>query len=348
MIEIGFKTSKRYFDIHKESMFTVDRQPQTDYSPDSITLISQMPILQSNRLLNPSAQFIATVIGERTTVNPEPLNYNGLFITDFDGTLLRSDRTLDNRDLETLERLGRENIVRVIATGRSLYSLNRAIDSSMPIDYVIFSTGAGVIKYPEGEILRKIHLEPETVCNTIKILMEEKLNFMVHRPIPDNHQFAYWNFKPDETDFFRRIELYKECAWPLDGEYKNFGEAAQLLSIVPQHRVTDLLKELRSKLPQLTIIRTTSPLDGKSAWIELFHPEVSKSRAAGWLAAHLGIHRENTLSVGNDYNDLDLLEWADRRFVVGNAPEDLRSKFPAVSTNNQCGVTEAVNLWLNE
>ena len=110
----------------------------------------------------------------RKIVNDTPHKYNGLFITDFDGTLLRSDRTLDDRDLEALERLGSMDIVRVIATGRSLYSLYRAIDSSLPIDYVIFSTGAGVIKYPQGDILREIHLEPDTVRNTIEFLMEEK------------------------------------------------------------------------------------------------------------------------------------------------------------------------------
>ena len=240
------------------------------------------------------------------------------------------------------------NIVRVIATGRSLYSLNRAVDSSLPIDYIIFSTGAGVIKYPEGDLLRKVDLDPDAVRSTIKTLMEEKLNFMVHRPIPDNHEFAYWSFRTDKTDFFRRIELYKECSWPLDGDYDGFGAAAQLLAVVPKSRVTDLLDSLRNKLPQLTIIRTTSPLDGKSTWIEFFHPEVSKSHAADWLAAQLGIHRENTLSVGNDYNDLDLLEWADRRFVVDNAPQDLKNRFPVVSSNNHCGVTEAVNKWLDK
>jgi len=281
-------------------------------------------------------------------MNSEPQNYKGLFITDFDGTLLRSDRTLDEKDLETLEKLGRMNIVRVIATGRSLYSLNRAVDSSLPIDYIIFSTGAGIMKYPEGNLLRKVDLDPDAVRSTIKTLMAAELNFMVHRPVPDNHQFAYWSFRTDETDFFRRIELYKECSWPLDGDYDGFGAAAQLLAVVSNGRVIELLDSLRNRLPKLTIIRTTSPLDGKSTWIEFFHPEVSKSRAADWLAAQLGIHRKNTLSVGNDYNDLDLLEWADRRYVVDNAPQDLKDRFPVVSSNNHCGVTEAVNIWLEQ
>ena len=281
-------------------------------------------------------------------MNNAPQAYKRLFITDFDGTLLRTDRTLADKDLETLKKLGDMNVVRVIATGRSLYSFNRTVGSSLPIDYIIFSTGAGVIKYPEGILLRGINLEPETVRRTIGTLMEEKLNFMVHRPIPDNHAFAYWSYRTDETDFLRRIELYKECSWPLDGDYQGFGAAAQLLAVVSKHRVAGLLDSLQNKLPRLTIIRTTSPLDGTSAWIEFFHPEVSKSHAADWLADQLGIPRAHTLSIGNDYNDLDLLEWAGRRFVVSNAPEDLKNRFPKVSSNNQCGVTEAVNLWLEQ
>ena len=68
----------------------------------------------------------------------------GLFITDFDGTLLRSDRTFSDDDLEALHRLGRLNICRVIATGRSIFSFNTVVGPDLPLDFVIFSTGAGM------------------------------------------------------------------------------------------------------------------------------------------------------------------------------------------------------------
>jgi hydroxymethylpyrimidine pyrophosphatase-like HAD family hydrolase len=67
----------------------------------------------------------------------------GLFVTDLDGTLLRSDRTFAQSDLKALHRLGELHIIRVIATGRSIFSFNTVVDSALPIDYVIFSTGAG-------------------------------------------------------------------------------------------------------------------------------------------------------------------------------------------------------------
>jgi hydroxymethylpyrimidine pyrophosphatase-like HAD family hydrolase len=50
--------------------------------------------------------------------------------------------------------------------------------------------------------------------------------------------------------------------------------------------------------------------------------------------------------VGNDYNDLDLLEWAGSSFVVANAPPDLTDRFPTVASNDDCGVAEAITRWL--
>ena len=46
----------------------------------------------------------------------------GLFITDLDGTLLRSDRTFSAGDLASLRSLGDHHVVRVVATGRSMNS----------------------------------------------------------------------------------------------------------------------------------------------------------------------------------------------------------------------------------
>jgi len=50
--------------------------------------------------------------------------------------------------------------------------------------------------------------------------------------------------------------------------------------------------------------------------------------------------------VGNDFNDLDLLEWAQTRFVMANAPAELRERFPTVASNDSCGVAEAIARWI--
>ena len=80
----------------------------------------------------------------------------------------------------------------------------------------------------------------------------------------------------------------------------------------------------------------------------MFHPDVSKGRTAAWLASELGVDPGKTMAVGNDFNDLALLEWAHRGFVVANAPAGLKNRFRQVASNHDGGVAEAVGLWLNE
>ncbi len=272
----------------------------------------------------------------------------GLFVTDLDGTLFRSDRTASEKDLDTLTALGDMGIVRVIATGRSLYSLNRADGLNLPVDYVIFSTGAGILRLSDRKLLRDVNLDAASVDRVMDVLKGESLDFMVHRPVPDNHEFAYWRSGSENHDFARRIELYHEVCWPLDGSKEGFGPAAQLLAVLPPGGELRVIERMQKNLSDLNIIRTTSPLDGKSTWIEFFHASVSKSLAVCWLVRSLGISFQNTLSVGNDYNDLDMLEWTHTSFVVENAPEVLKARFPTVSSHNHCGVSEAVEKWLKD
>ena len=61
----------------------------------------------------------------------------------------------------------------------------------------------------------------------------------------------------------------------------------------------------------------------------------------------LGIDKRRIVSVGNDYNDLDLLEWTDTSYVVGNAPQDLKNRFTGVASNDSGGVAEAAQRWLD-
>jgi len=272
----------------------------------------------------------------------------GLFITDFDGTLLGSDGTFAQGDLDALETLSRRGIKTAIATGRSLYSFINSPGVDLPVDYIIFTTGAGVVTQPGHELLYQLSLTAETVTHTLDFLHDSALDFMLHHPVPENHKYVYRCVNQDNTDFESRVELYREFGQALDSvPQKGFGEAAQFLAVVPGDKTHDALREVRRGLPGLSVIRSTSPLDHESTWIELFHPDVSKGKTAAWLASELDIDPMQTMAIGNDYNDLDLLDWAAQSFVVENAPDDLKRRFQQVASNNKGGVAEAVDCWLN-
>lgn len=279
---------------------------------------------------------------------PDSNGPRGLFIMDLDGTLLCSNRKFAEYDLRALRRLGDLNIIRVIATGRSLASFNTVVIPDLPVDYIIFSTGAGVQRYQDTEIIRKIHLQPTEVKRACEILKSFRLDFMVHRTIPNNHMFAYWQTSDNNADFERRIELYRQYAIPLEKSAIGRKPATQLLAIVPPRQARAALEAVRNAMTDYNVIQTTSPLDGKATWIEIFPSTVSKSQTAAWLADSLGVAAPSIVSVGNDYNDLDLLEWSAVSYVVKNAPADIRSRFASVASNNDGGVAEAAEYWIKE
>jgi Cof subfamily protein (haloacid dehalogenase superfamily) len=282
--------------------------------------------------------------GRKTTM--KNFLHGAMLITDLDGTLLNSDGSLTKQDMDALFSLGRKGVVRVIATGRSLYSYNAVAGNRLPVDYVIFSTGAGVIACSDGQLIRKIHLDPEAVLSAVQIFMEFGLDFMVHEPIPDNHRFVYFDTGRNNPDFHRRLARYSEFCQPLDHATSNIGPATQLLAVISHDNSASVLKTLRSKLTGYSVIRSTSPLDGKSTWIEVFAPGVSKSQCASWLADRLKIDKELVLAVGNDYNDMDLLEWAGTSFLVDNAPDMLKNRFVSVASHDHGGVSDAIHQWL--
>ncbi|MDY0096093.1 MAG: HAD family hydrolase [Candidatus Vecturithrix sp.] len=272
----------------------------------------------------------------------------GMVITDLDGTLLRSDRTFSPTNLATLQYLQERQIVRVIATGRSLFSLRKVIPEHFPIDYIIFSSGAGIIDWRTQKLLVAHHLCMQEVVTALNVLIEQHVDFMLHHPIPDNHHFWYYTTGRENPDFTRRYELYRDFATPFDLLSMQVPEkACQFVAIVSCPEALSRYTLLCDQLPGLKVIRATSPLDSSSIWIEIFPRSVSKALASAWLADQFRLPYSEILALGNDYNDLDLLQWATHSLVVINAPADLKSLYPTVRSNDQDGFTQAVEIWMN-
>ncbi|MBF0210397.1 MAG: HAD-IIB family hydrolase, partial [Desulfamplus sp.] len=302
-----------------------------------------------------------------------------MFITDLDGTLFTDNKQISQLDFDSLEMLGKMGIIRVFATGRSLYSFQKAFEqigfdknsyAKLPVDYLVFSTGAGIMELTgeetrediinlEPKIIKKHSLTTDDVIHIADYFDSLKLDYMIHRPVPDSHYFIYkeHNEKEDKSlksDFNLRVEIYQDFIKKIDyqGSVRDFGEATELLSIVPAqygHKTADMIEQALSKF---SVVRATSPLDGSSVWIEVFNKMVSKSRAISWLADEIGIKQQNVAAVGNDYNDLDMLKWAGHSFLVKNAPKELKDKlknqeqFQEVKDNNKSGVADAINIFL--
>jgi hydroxymethylpyrimidine pyrophosphatase-like HAD family hydrolase len=274
----------------------------------------------------------------------------GLFATDMDGTLLPSNGEFDHRDMRALELLGGKGIVRVIATGRSPFSLRRMLgDRELPVDYLVLSSGAGIMDYSTGEFLRILRMEAHTSRRLAGILEGMGFDYCIQNAIPNNHVFTYRFNSVFNPDLQRRIDIYEGHCSPLESS-NDIGPSTQALIVIPPHKWEDEhLPVIRESLgDSFNVLRTTSPLDGESVWIEIFPVDVSKSSGVRWLARKHGLTSDDVAAVGNDYNDHDLLQWAGHAFVVADSPQHLRSSFREVPPVGRGGVAEAARLWLVE
>lgn len=268
-----------------------------------------------------------------------------MVVTDLDGTLLDGDAQLGGANRRALERLGEAGIVRVVATGRSLHSAELVLAPDFPIDYLVFSSGAGILDWRSRELLAVHELPCEHAQAALDLLLSKGLAFMVHLGVPDNHYFYYHvpsgAASGENPDFDRRCQRYEAFAQPLDGRTLDGLRVTQLLAVEAPGSASHygaLVKELA----HLNVVLTTSPLDHRSRWIEIFSLAASKSRAAEWLRRRHAVAHHDVVAIGNDYNDRDLLDWADHAYVVANAAPSLRQRYTVVASNDEQGFVEAM------
>ena len=130
-----------------------------------------------------------------------------MVITDLDGTLLNDAQKVNKKDNETLQRLQESDIVRVIATGRNYFSVTRVLSPSFPFDYLIFSSGAGILNWHTKKLIYSSYLVKEKVAEIARFFIDHKVDFMIHEVIPNNHKFVYHDSGSHNPDFERRFNL---------------------------------------------------------------------------------------------------------------------------------------------
>ena len=260
--------------------------------------------------------------------------------TDLDKTLLRNNGTFSKKNLKAMEDLSKNNVLLILATGRNILSSKKVLTDEHCFDYLMFSSGVGIINWKSKELIYENHLQEEETKKAIDILLTNDVDFMVHDMIPKNHRFFYW-VHHSLPDFKRRIKLYNEFAQPLKLDHSP-KRASQLLAVLKQSE-EEKFEKIKNELNFLKVIRTTSPLDDKSIWLEVFPNNISKGHSAEWLCKKLHINTNKTIGIGNDFNDVDLLEMTHESYIVENAPDELKQRFIVVESNQYDGFAEVVH-----
>jgi hypothetical protein len=117
-----------------------------------------------------------------------------------------------------------------------------------------------------------------------------------------------------------------EVTTPLEQIFASRGEPIQGMVAGPAGKMRDAEGAFKaSQWSSLCeCLRTEYPARDL-AILDLLPSGVSKAAGLERLAGRLGIGRLETLAIGDNWNDVAMLEWAGQSFIMGNASRALRS-----------------------
>lgn len=86
--------------------------------------------------------------------------------------------------------------------------------------------------------------------------------------------------------------------------------------------IGQLLNTLRQRYTPAELYLTTSV----ATFLEATHPQVNKGRAVRYLAEELlGLTAANVMTIGDNFNDVEMLQYAGIGVAMGNAPEAVQA-----------------------
>lgn len=267
-----------------------------------------------------------------------------LVATDLDGTFLKNDRSITKENLVALNRLGEKDILRIAATGRNLKKVRDVIPISIPFDFVIYSSGAGIYDWKKQKHIYNRNIEKSSAIKIFYFLLNRQINFHAFFPSPENHKHWFYRGNNYCEEFERYFQFNKAFSTELEANKLPDSEVCQFLIIIPEdeNRFAKLKSEIEMVCSEIRVIRASSPIAKGFIWIEIFHKTVSKGNAVKFICDLFGIQYANTMGVGNDYNDFDLLGFTKHSFLTENAPDEIKDKFPQVPSNENDAFSIAI------
>ncbi len=117
------------------------------------------------------------------------------------------------------------------------------------------------------------------------------------------------------------------------------GELAPIIQIEEMLQSTSLVDKVR-------LSKTYYPHKNLGI-IDLLNKDCSKRTALEFLAGYYGVMREEILAIGDNHNDLEMLEYAGIGVVVANCVTELRDRgFEETASNDAGGVAEALRRFI--
>ncbi|HET9837801.1 MAG TPA: Cof-type HAD-IIB family hydrolase [Candidatus Angelobacter sp.] len=267
-----------------------------------------------------------------------------LLAIDIDGTLLDPHFKITAENLAALRAAHAANIELVLATGRRHdYALPVAQEIGVPC-WLISSNGA-LIRSSAGETFYFDRLPAPTAAKLIRHMDAFRGHAVLTFDRQGNNALVLERFEELNQSISRWIQANSACIQyvsPLEDALVEDPIQAMYCGRVAR------MEEARQRLGQADFLSEISILktqyDHRDLCIlDILNRGCSKGHTLRrWAEAH-GIAREQVMAIGDNFNDLEMLEFAGLAYVMGNASEELKqSGWRVTASNAENGVARAL------
>jgi Cof subfamily protein (haloacid dehalogenase superfamily) len=272
-----------------------------------------------------------------------------LLATDIDGTLLNPQFQISGRDLAALRQAHAAGIEIVLVTGRR-HTFALPIAQQLGFDLWLISSNGAVTRSLAGETSHRDLMPLETCRRLCEAMQEFRGNTVL--TFDKEMKGAIVLERMDELNGSIRRWLeknidYIEFVVPI--EKALVTDPVQSMFCGSMARMVEVRRGLEQcgLEEQITALRTEYPARDLSM-IDVLNGGCSKGHALQRWANYRAIRREEVMAIGDNHNDVEMLEFAGHPVIMGNACEELRRRQWTVTLGNDaCGVAAAVDAVLS-
>ncbi len=284
-----------------------------------------------------------------------------LLALDLDGTLLNSRGEISERNLGAI-RAARGAGVRVaLVTGRRFRDA-RPLALELGLDVPVISHNGALTKHARTLETVAVRLLPlEEAREVLRVGRENGADALISDD-PHGAGVLVYDYMSDDNQ-----ALAKYIAWSrrihgdeVEEAVRRVASLEDYLDHAPVHvtfsgnvaRMNHLTERLSDELGARVKLLSTIYPKMDFALLDVLHPEVSKGVGVEAAALELGVRREEVMAMGDNFNDLEMLQYAGTSVLMGNAEASLRALLEELSgchttaTNDEDGVALAVEQFI--
>lgn len=267
-----------------------------------------------------------------------------LIAIDLDGTLLSSDRKLSEENKKAIKKAKEKGIQIVLCTGRPLRSMKHylsELDLLDDGDLAITYNGGLIQQTKTGEIIKQITFNRSESLDIYKLGQELKmpvnfidLDYVYEPPYPINAHSSYVSTNSD---------IPKDQALKfVDVDMDKLPDPFTINKIV-MSRPTEELDQIIPKIPK-SYHEKYNIYKSQPFILEFLPQYVDKGYSMRVIGELLGLEKAEIMGIGDQENDLSLVQNAGFGVAMGNAIDIVKQEAEFITkTNDENGVAYAIN-----